>query len=538
MKKFLIVLIMMGIMLTGYGGFCKKDRDTNSGSSAPPTYTPPDLPNAPSSLVANAISSSQIYLSWVDNSSFEYWFEVYRKTGSGGTYSRIGTPSTDSYTNTGLSASTTYYYKVRAYSTGGYSSYSNEDWALTPSSDDDAWDPTDDTASNSTWLYPTTSSQSQGPHTLSATDQYDWYRINMTAGRTYYFSSTYSGGAAISMGTGDTYGKLYSDSSSSNLVASDDDEGGNYQFSFSYTAASTQIYYLQVRTYTLGNSWSGNLNYYYSESTSDPVLLVNDGFRPHFSPDGNKIVFIRLAGSGEDVVSNIWVMNSDGNNVIQLTNNTTQSDFSPQWNPNGQRITFLRKTGNIGETAPAQLYDMAADGSNVVLRDEYSNMLDFCHYTRNGTSTEIVAIMTNGEIWLSYNWPNITDWALRRTGGANSVRASADPSLTGSEPNVVMNNSTWRKLIRFNPVNLTESTLQASYDLVKPCLSPSGIKIIAGSDGGLPIGLYLMDLDGSGMVALTTNQDHQPTWYGNKIVFVRVSGDSVRHGNIYRMTYP
>ncbi|MEQ8471964.1 MAG: fibronectin type III domain-containing protein [Marinoscillum sp.] len=93
-------------------------------------------PAAPSSLSATATSSSQINLSWADNSSNETGFRIERKTGSGGTYSEIATVGSNitAYNSTGLSASTTYYYRVRAYNGTGNSSYSNQSNATTQAS--------------------------------------------------------------------------------------------------------------------------------------------------------------------------------------------------------------------------------------------------------------------------------------------------------------------------------------------------------------------------------------------------------------------
>lgn len=88
---------------------------------------------APSALTATAASASQINLSWTDNSGIETGFKIERKTGAGGTYSQVATASTDatSYSNTGLSASTTYYYRVRAYDATSDSSYSTAASAIT-----------------------------------------------------------------------------------------------------------------------------------------------------------------------------------------------------------------------------------------------------------------------------------------------------------------------------------------------------------------------------------------------------------------------
>jgi hypothetical protein len=75
-----------------------------------------------------AVSSSRIDLFWTDNSSGESGYRIERKTGPAGTYAVIATVGTndDSYANTGLGASTTYFYRVRAFNNNGVSPYSNE----------------------------------------------------------------------------------------------------------------------------------------------------------------------------------------------------------------------------------------------------------------------------------------------------------------------------------------------------------------------------------------------------------------------------
>ena len=89
-------------------------------------------PGAPSSLSASSNGVSEIDLSWTDNSSNEDNFNIERHSGDGN-FAEIATVGADvtNYNDTGLSASTTYTYRVRASNGAGNSDYSNEDSATT-----------------------------------------------------------------------------------------------------------------------------------------------------------------------------------------------------------------------------------------------------------------------------------------------------------------------------------------------------------------------------------------------------------------------
>ena len=100
--------------------------------SLPPAASPtaPPAPAAPSSLSATAVSTSQINLSWTDNSSVETGYKIERApavNNAAGTFAQIATVGANvkTYANTGLSANTTYYYRVRAYNAAANSAYSN-----------------------------------------------------------------------------------------------------------------------------------------------------------------------------------------------------------------------------------------------------------------------------------------------------------------------------------------------------------------------------------------------------------------------------
>ena len=91
------------------------------------TLTAPRTPpNAPTGLTATAVSSSQIDLAWTDNADNETGFKIERSPDSA-TWAQIATVGANvrTYSNNGLSASTFFSYRVRAYNGGGDSTYSN-----------------------------------------------------------------------------------------------------------------------------------------------------------------------------------------------------------------------------------------------------------------------------------------------------------------------------------------------------------------------------------------------------------------------------
>ena len=99
---------------------------------------PPPL--APSDLTAVTLSSTSINLAWTDNSENEAGFKIERRKFGTSTFALAATvgPNVTSYNNaTGLTASTQYIYRVRAYNfASNYSAYSNEaaatTWPLAP----------------------------------------------------------------------------------------------------------------------------------------------------------------------------------------------------------------------------------------------------------------------------------------------------------------------------------------------------------------------------------------------------------------------
>lgn len=86
---------------------------------------PDSIPVPPSNLVANAISSSQVDLTWSDNSHDETGFEIWRRDSQEGEFSLLTTVSSDvaSYQDIGLISNNNYTYKIRSINGSAKSTY-------------------------------------------------------------------------------------------------------------------------------------------------------------------------------------------------------------------------------------------------------------------------------------------------------------------------------------------------------------------------------------------------------------------------------
>lgn len=180
---------------------CSTNTDSNGNSTT-------GVPVVPSKLIGTIVSSTQINLSWADNSTNETGFKIERKSGTGA-FTVVGTTATNitTFSDTALTSGTTYVYRVYSNNAVGNSiTYSNE-LTLTTTI------PVSSLCDDTTVPYPSIIIGTQvwmqknlnvckyrnGDDIPQVTDPIVWK--NLTTGAWCYYANTTSNGT--------TYGKLY-----------------------------------------------------------------------------------------------------------------------------------------------------------------------------------------------------------------------------------------------------------------------------------------------------------------------------------------
>lgn len=213
-------------------------------------------PAVPGNLAATAASSTAINLSWNDAANNEQGFKVERKTGAESfTEIAVLAANATAYSDNGLSASTAYTYRVRAYNEAGHSNYSNEATATTFGS---GGDPSVNLARSK----PATASSTSSPNTasravdgststywrsgdLSSSNQIAWLRVDLGTAQTV--------GRAIVRWRENYFARNYQLQVSndnvnwSTVYSTTAGAAGNQEFIFTQTSARYVRLYLTVR---------------------------------------------------------------------------------------------------------------------------------------------------------------------------------------------------------------------------------------------------------------------------------------------------
>ena len=227
--------------------------------------------------------------------------------------------------------------------------------------------------------------------------------------------------------------------------------------------------------------------------------------RPAGSPDGTQIAF----SSNRDGNEEIYVMDEDGSNQVNLSNDASL-DRGPVWSPDGTQIAFTSSRGGSMD-----IWVMDADGSNP---QNLSNNLAADAQPSWSPDGSMIAFISdrhvgnNQQVYVM----NADGSGVQRI--SNTAFTEGEPSWSPDGLNIVFHTDNGNLEVFVmsangaNPQNLTANA--ASDD--KPDWSPDGNSILFQSARDGKAEIYLMDADGTNPQNLSDDAgffDFDPSWF-------------------------
>jgi Tol biopolymer transport system component len=257
-------------------------------------------------------------------------------------------------------------------------------------------------------------------------------------------------------------------------------------------------------------------SFYRMDTDGSDVALVADlqGFDAQWSPDGSKIAFV---GQQSGATQQIYVMDADGSNLTNLSNDPSNDNYNFSWSPDGSKIVFVR-----GSSIEFEIYTMNADGTG---QTNISNNTGWDNSPTWSSDGSKIAFETqrdgNSEIYsMNANGSGVTRLTNNSTYDNNPVW-SPDGSKIAFESD--------SDIYSMNPngTGRTNLTNNAAYN-INAVWSPDSSKIAFTSDH-----LYVMNANGSSATRLTSTDDYEdnPSWSPDSAKVAFSNGDAVYVAN-------
>ena len=296
-------------------------------------------------------------------------------------------------------------------------------------------------------------------------------------------------------------------------------------------------------------AFTGNGNIFVMNTNGSEVEQLTDSptpdERPTWSPDRTKIAFRRVRGGPRFAgsIGEIYVMNADGSEQTNLSSNPAiargyllsdmvkSDDLQPAWSPDGTKIAFVRTYG-IQPSINREIYIMNADGSEQT------------RFTNNSADDFQPIWSPDGAkiAFVSDRAGNYEIYVMSAEGGLRlTYRPGTDgqPAWSPDGTQIAFTSERDRNLEIYvmNPDGTGQTNLTRSGGTDwEPAWSPDGTKIAFRSGRSGRLEIYVMNADGGNVRRLT--KDTAPNGFlswtpdGKKIVFVKVLGKRVIFDNV------
>jgi len=265
-------------------------------------------------------------------------------------------------------------------------------------------------------------------------------------------------------------------------------------------------------------------------------------------PNG-KIAYVVNMGF-PDYTTDIWVMDADGSNQINLTNTPSVSEYGPVWSPDGTRIAYV-----VGDGIAAGVWVMNADGSGQVKLSTFSGSEFGPTWSADGSQIALVRYVPGIAISIQFDVFVVAVDGSSDVNITNSDFDELEPAWSPDGNKIAFAGvreggtfTTWQ-IVTVNPDGTGEADLIVMDEENRsPQWSPDSTMITFMSQFNNPCcgtwQVWAMNSDGTGATNLSndpTVYDMWPSWSpdGTLIIFSSTrNGGCCGETNIFSMPAP
>ena len=215
--------------------------------------------------------------------------------------------------------------------------------------------------------------------------------------------------------------------------------------------------------HTLGDIYRVSIEGGEAEALTDDIAW---NFQPRFSPDGRHIAFISDRGGAE----NIWIMDADGNNLSQVSDEREHLLHNPAWSPDGDYIA-ARKGYVSRRSIPAGsiwMYHRGGGGGVELVerlhgQQSQKNIAEPT-FSPDGKYLYFSQDITPGSVWQYNRDANTGIFAVRRLNLENGQTETVAGGPGGAIRPVLSPDGNQLAFVRRNPTELSSRLMVRDLD--------------------------------------------------------------------------